>query len=61
VVVEAGNYVSNFGTLAVSTSGRTCSDTSNPISASLLSQISQSGTANVGVIALNESTTPTET
>jgi len=61
VVVQTGNYVSNFGTLAVAANGRTCTDTANPISASLQNQIAQSGTANVGVIALNESTTPTVT
>jgi uncharacterized protein (TIGR03437 family) len=56
VVVQTGNYVSNFATVPVAASGRTCSDTSNPISAPILNGISQTGTLSLGVISLNETT-----
>jgi uncharacterized protein (TIGR03437 family) len=58
VVVQTGSYVSNFGTLPVAASGRTCSDASNPIPASLLNLISQTGTFSLGIVALNQTTTP---
>jgi len=59
VVVQAGNLVSNFGTLPVAAKGsRTCSDANNPLTSSILSGITESGTFSIGVVALNESTTP---
>jgi uncharacterized protein (TIGR03437 family) len=58
VVVTANNYESNFGTVAVTPSGRTCSDTNNPITSAILNQIAQSGTFSIGVIGLAEATTP---
>jgi uncharacterized protein (TIGR03437 family) len=58
VVVVTGSYVSNFGTLAVAASGRTCADASNPLSTAILDKIAQTGTFSVGVVSLNEITTP---
>jgi hypothetical protein len=56
VVVQTGDYVSNFATLPVAASGRTCTDASNFLTASLLSELSQKGTLNIGVIDLIENT-----
>jgi uncharacterized protein (TIGR03437 family) len=59
VVVQTGNYVSNFATLPVAAKGsRTCSDTSNLLSTSLLNELAQKGTLNIGSVGLNKSTTP---
>lgn len=58
-VLQAGDLVSNFGTLAVAAKGsRTCSDANNPLTSSILSGISETGTYSIGVVSLNESTTP---
>lgn len=61
VVVKTGDYVSNFGTLPVAATGRTCSDDNNPLTGSILNQIAQSGTLSIGAVSLNESTTQPET
>lgn len=59
MAVVTGSYVSNFGTLPVAVSGRTCSDSFNPIiSASNLDKISQTGAVSIGVISLSEVTAP---
>jgi uncharacterized protein (TIGR03437 family) len=58
VVVVTGSYVSNFGTLPVAASGRTCSDTSSPLTSSILNEIAQKGTLSIGVVLLNKTTTP---
>lgn len=55
VVVQIGSVVSNFATMAIAASGRTCSDsTTGGID---LGSISQKGTASVGVISLSRSQT----
>jgi uncharacterized protein (TIGR03437 family) len=58
VVVVNGSYASNFATLPVAVGSRTCSDATNPISASLLNEVSQTGSLSIGVIDLNKITTP---
>lgn len=59
VVVVTGSYVSNFGTLPVAAKGsRTCSDTSNPLTSSILNEIAQKGTFSIGVVSLTKTTTP---
>ena len=61
VVVQAGNYVSNFATRPVAAQGgRTCSDANNPLTSSLLSGISQKSSFSIGVVSLNETTTQAE-
>ena len=61
VVVQTGNYVSNFGTLAVAASGsRTCYDANSPITTSILNEIAQTGTFSLGVVSLDETTTQAE-
>ena len=57
VVVVTGNYVSNLGTLAVATSGRTCSDPGTGLSADLLQSIASKGSFTSGFISLNKTTT----
>jgi uncharacterized protein (TIGR03437 family) len=57
VVVQTGTYLSNFGTIAVAATGRTCSDSSNPLTG-LLTGASKTGTLSLGIIGLTESTTP---
>jgi uncharacterized protein (TIGR03437 family) len=58
VVVQTGSYVSNFATIPVTATGRTCSDPSNPLSASILSQAAQTGSLSIGIVGLNKATTP---
>lgn len=57
-VVTANNYVSNFATVPVAATGRTCSDTNNLFSSALLTQIAQKGSASIGIVGLNKTTTP---
>lgn len=61
VAVVTGSYVSNFGTLPVAASGRTCSDTVTPFYASILNGIAQKGSYSVGFVEVSKSTTPGET
>lgn len=58
VVVVTGSYVSNFGTLPVAASGRTCSDTFNPLSSDILDTISSSGSFSSGYVSISKVTTP---
>ncbi len=58
VVVQTGNIVSNFATLPVTASGRTCVDADSPLTASVLDQLSQTGSLNMGLISVNQVTTP---
>ena len=58
VVVISGGYVSNYGTLPVAPSGRTCSDPLNPLSSDITDKVNTSGSFSGGVIVLNKSTTP---
>ena len=59
VVVQTGNYVSNFATLPVTAKGsRTCVDADSPLTASVLDQLSQTGSLNMGLISVNQVTTP---
>jgi uncharacterized protein (TIGR03437 family) len=55
VVVQTGSFESNFGTLPVAASGRTCSDATNPLT-TLLGTVSQSGSVSIGLIGLSEAT-----
>jgi uncharacterized protein (TIGR03437 family) len=61
VVVQTGTYLSNFATLPITASGRTCSDPSNPLTSAILNQISQTGTFSIGFILLDQTTTPATT
>lgn len=56
VVVVTGNYVSNFGTLAVAASGRTCSDPINPVTAAMLDDIAKTGNFTFGYAAIQKTT-----
>jgi uncharacterized protein (TIGR03437 family) len=58
VVVETGNFVSNFGTLPVAASGRVCTDPDNPLTASVLDQLGQTGSLNIGVISVSQLINP---
>jgi len=58
VVVETGNFVSNFGTLPVAASGRVCSDPDNPLTASVLDQLGQTGSLNLGVLSVSQLINP---
>jgi hypothetical protein len=58
VVVQVGSYVSNFGTLAVAASGRTCSDANSPLTAALLDQLFTTGSLSVGTISVSQLTLP---
>ena len=58
MVVETGNYVSNFGTLPVAASGRICTDPDNPLTASVLDQLSQTGSLNMSLISVSELINP---
>jgi len=58
VVVQTGNIVSNFATLPVAASGRTCTDADSPLTASVLDQLTQTGSLNMGLISVNQVTTP---
>ena len=59
VVVQTGNFVSNFGTLPVAAKGsRTCTDPDNPLTASVLDQLSQTGSLNIGVLSLSQLVSP---
>src|SRR5579862_1654287 len=57
VVVKSGNIYSNFGTLPVVASGRTCSDPTIPFSADLLAKIAQTGSISIGVVGISQTTT----
>ena len=61
VVVQTGNYVSNFGTLPIAASGRTCVDANSPLSASLLDQLFSTGSLSVGTVSVSQLTLPGET
>jgi uncharacterized protein (TIGR03437 family) len=52
VIVEAGQTVSNFTSLAVSASGGACADADGIDMADLQEEVSSKGSANVGAIAL---------
>jgi uncharacterized protein (TIGR03437 family) len=61
VVVQTGTYLSNFATVPITASGRTCSDPSNPLTTAILNQISKTGTFSIGFILLDQTTTPATT
>jgi uncharacterized protein (TIGR03437 family) len=58
VVVVTGNYVSNFGTLPVASSGRTCTDSTVPLTSAILDDVSKTGTFSVGFIDITKTTSP---
>jgi uncharacterized protein (TIGR03437 family) len=58
VVVQTGNIVSNFATLPVAASGRVCSDPDNPLTASVLDQLGQTGSLNMGLISVSQLVNP---
>jgi uncharacterized protein (TIGR03437 family) len=60
VAVETGGYVSNFGTLPVAASGRTCSDPTLGLTASQLQSIVTKGTYSAGAITLTKASTTTQ-
>jgi hypothetical protein len=53
-VVESG-VVSNFATLPVASSGRTCSDPINPFTATVLNDLSENGSFSYGFIDIGKS------
>ena len=57
VAVETGGYVSNFGTLPVAASGRTCSDPALGLTPSQLQSLVNQGTYSAGAITLNQTAT----
>ena len=57
IAVQTGGFVSNFGTLPVAASGRTCSDPSMGPTASQLQGIVNKGTYSGGTIALTRTAT----
>jgi uncharacterized protein (TIGR03437 family) len=60
VVVQGGTIVSNFATIPVTASGRTCSDpTLNGISPTQLQTLLAKGTVNFGYLSLGKTTTTT--
>jgi hypothetical protein len=59
VVSGSGNIVSNYGTIPVAASGRTCSDQTSGLSASQLQTLTTKGTVNWGSIGMGKSTTTT--
>lgn len=61
VVVQTGNYVSNFATMPIAATGRTCTDNNNPLTGAVLAEIAQAGTFSFGAVTLNETTTQPET
>jgi uncharacterized protein (TIGR03437 family) len=58
VVIVTGNYVSNFGTLAVAETGRTCSDATTPVTTAIYDDIAKKGTFTVGFIEITKTTSP---
>lgn len=56
VVVESG-VVSNFATLPVASSGRTCSDPISPFTATVLNDLSKNGSFSYGFIDIGNTTT----
>jgi uncharacterized protein (TIGR03437 family) len=58
VVVQTGSFVSNFGTLPVAATGRTCSDSDNALTSSILSSAETGGNLSVGLIEVAQFTTP---
>ncbi|MGA2741985.1 MAG: hypothetical protein ABSG65_31660 [Bryobacteraceae bacterium] len=58
VVVQTGNYVSNFGTVPVAATGRTCTDASNPITSAILDGLTESGSLSAGFISISQLTEP---
>jgi uncharacterized protein (TIGR03437 family) len=58
VVVQTADTVSNFATLPVALTGRTCSDTNNPLTTDLVNQIGQTGNLSLGFISLSQLTMP---
>jgi uncharacterized protein (TIGR03437 family) len=59
VVSGSGNVVSNFGTIPVAASGRTCSDQTTGLSASQLQTLSGKATVSFGSIVIGKSTITT--
>jgi uncharacterized protein (TIGR03437 family) len=58
VAVITNNIVSNFATIPVAASGRTCSDTNTGLSATALQQISNLTNFSLGSISIGKTTTP---
>jgi uncharacterized protein (TIGR03437 family) len=54
VAVKTGNYVSNFGTMPIAASGRTCSDSALGLSTTQLQSIINKGTYSGGTISLTK-------
>lgn len=63
VVIRSGNIVSNFATIPVAVSGRTCSDQTTGLTADQLQLLSGKGTFNLGSIGIGKTsvTTPSQT
>jgi uncharacterized protein (TIGR03437 family) len=58
VVVQTGDYVSNFATLPLAASGRTCTDASDPITSAILDGLTESGSLSAGFISVTQLTEP---
>jgi uncharacterized protein (TIGR03437 family) len=59
VVSGSGNVVSNYGTIPVAATGRTCSDSNSVLSASQLQTLSSKSTVSFGSIGIGKTTTTT--
>ena len=60
VVSGSGSVVSNYGTIPVAASGRTCSDQTSVLSASQLQTLLTHSTVSYGAILLGQTTTTTQ-
>jgi uncharacterized protein (TIGR03437 family) len=60
VVVRTGNIVSNFATIPVAASGRTCSDQTTGLTASQLDALNGKSAYRIGAVSLGKSTTTTQ-
>jgi uncharacterized protein (TIGR03437 family) len=57
LVVQTGDYSSNFATLPVAASGRTCNDPQMMLNSSQLTSVLSKGTYSLGLITLNNTVT----
>lgn len=60
VVSGAPSFVSNYGSIPVAASGRTCSDANTGFSASLLQLLSNKSTVSLGSVSMGKTTTTTQ-
>jgi uncharacterized protein (TIGR03437 family) len=59
IISGSGSVVSNFGTIPVAASGRTCSDATSVLTASQLQTLSNNSTVSYGFVGMGKTTTTT--